>query len=67
MEGAGIDTSLAACVLVYVEVFSAGTYYVVRQMAKSPEAGIEDDIWPTRTAGLAPGPAWDLEHPHRRE
>ncbi len=67
IDGAAIGASLTAFMLVYLAVFGAGTYYVVRQMAKSPEAGIEDDIWPTRTAGLAPGPAWDLEHPHRRE
>ena len=56
--GAAIGASLTAFMLIYLAVFGAGTYYVLRQMAKSPEAGIEEDLGPTRSAGLMPGPFW---------
>ncbi len=60
IDGAAVGASLLAFIVVYFAVFGAGTYYTIRQMAKAPDAGIEEDLWPTRTAGLAPGPSMGL-------
>ena len=49
--------SLLAFVLVYVTIFGAGTYYILRLMARPPEAGDDlDDLGPTRSAGDHAGP-----------
>lgn len=50
-----VATSLAAFVLVYFLVFGAGTLYVLRLMARPPEAREDvEDLGPTRTAGITP-------------
>jgi len=53
-----VGASLAAFVLVYFAVFGAGIWYVLRLMAKPPEAheaGL--DGRPIRSAGITPAPA----------
>ena len=57
LDAAAVGASLVAFVLVYFAVFGAGTFYILRLMAKRPDAGIEEDIGPTRTAGMTPAPA----------
>jgi cytochrome d ubiquinol oxidase subunit I len=58
LDASAVGTSLILFVLVYFAVFGAGTYYALRPMAQSPDAGISDDEGrPTRSAGLMPGPA----------
>lgn len=53
-----VAASLAAFVVVYFLVFGAGTYYVLRLMAKPPSAGEpEPPSAPTRAAGITPAPA----------
>jgi cytochrome d ubiquinol oxidase subunit I len=52
-----VATSLIAFVIVYFAVFGAGTWYILRLMAKPPhahESGVEDA--PIRSAGIMPGP-----------
>jgi cytochrome d ubiquinol oxidase subunit I len=54
-----VATSLAAFVVVYFVVFGAGTFYVLRLLAKPPlpgEAGPQPGTV-TRTAGITPAPA----------
>ncbi len=64
----GMIGSLAAFVIVYFSVFAAGTWYVLRLMAKPPTAGEPDNVAgpdheaPTRTAGITPGPAMAGAH-----
>ena len=67
IDGAAVGASLTAFMLIYLAVFGAGTFYVVRQMAKSPDAGTEDDLSTTRAAGLAPGPALDFRRGRPRD
>ena len=53
-----VATSLLVFVIVYFAVFGAGTWYILRLMAKPPqphEGGVGKA--PIRTAGIAPGPA----------
>jgi len=52
-----VGGSLIAFVIVYFSVFAAGTYYIVRLMARPPQAGesAEPDA-PIRTAGITPAP-----------
>ncbi|MGD9785128.1 MAG: cytochrome ubiquinol oxidase subunit I [Hyphomicrobiaceae bacterium] len=54
-----VGSSLVAFFSVYLTVFGAGTFYVLRLMAKSPSAssGGPDPKAPVRAAGIAPGPA----------
>ena len=60
LDASAVGVSLMAFVIVYFIVFGAGTFYVLRLMAKAPITGGPDD-WetraPIRTAGIAPGPA----------
>ncbi len=50
-----VATSLVAFILVYFTLFGAGTVYILRLMAKPPEAGESDrPEGPTRSAGLTP-------------
>lgn len=59
----GVGISLIAFVAIYMIVFGAGTFYLIRLMGRTPE--IEDDRalkdGPIRTAGITPGPATDEE------
>ncbi len=51
----GVTGSLIAFVLVYFAVFGAGTWYILRLMAKAPEEGEEGEPRaPIRTAGVTP-------------
>jgi cytochrome d ubiquinol oxidase subunit I len=53
-----VAASLVAFIVVYFAVFGAGTFYILRLMAKRPDAGTDiGDIGLTRTAGITPGPA----------
>ncbi|MEA3001628.1 MAG: cytochrome bd ubiquinol oxidase subunit [Sphingomonadales bacterium] len=54
----GVTGSLLAFVIVYFTVFSAGTIYILRLMARLPEPGPPDEPQPPiRTAGVTPAPA----------
>jgi cytochrome bd ubiquinol oxidase subunit I len=54
----GVGGSLVAFVIVYFTVFSAGTWYILRLMAKPPARGEGAAAQgPIRTAGITPGPA----------
>jgi cytochrome d ubiquinol oxidase subunit I len=51
----GVTGSLVAFVLVYFAVFGAGTWYILRLMAKAPEEGEGGEPkTPIRTAGVTP-------------
>lgn len=53
-----VATSLLVFIVVYFAVFGTGTWYLLKLMAKPPEAReplLEDD--PTRAAGITPAPA----------
>ncbi|HET7409332.1 MAG TPA: cytochrome ubiquinol oxidase subunit I [Paracoccaceae bacterium] len=53
-----VEASLIAFVLVYFTIFGAGAWYILRLMARPPEAGSGmDELGPTRAAGITPGPA----------
>jgi cytochrome bd ubiquinol oxidase subunit I len=53
-----VEASLMAFVLVYCTVFGAGTYYILRLMRRSPEAGGDiEGLGPTRAAGITPAPS----------
>jgi cytochrome d ubiquinol oxidase subunit I len=53
-----VAASLLAFVLVYFSAFGAGTYYLLRLMAKPPEPGEADPpSLPQRAAGITPAPA----------
>ncbi len=54
-----VAVSLAAFVVVYFAVFGAGTVYILRAMARSPDgpADDEEESKPKRAAGITPGPA----------
>lgn len=56
IDAQAVGISLVAFIVVYFLVFGAGTYYALKLMAKRPDAGIDDDAGPTRSAGLTPGP-----------
>jgi len=55
-----VASSLVAFAVVYLAVFSAGVFYMLRLMAKPPQAS-ESDLSrePVRAGGLMPGPALD--------
>jgi cytochrome d ubiquinol oxidase subunit I len=56
LEAPAVGASLVAFIVVYFAVFGAGTFYVLRLMAKPPQADIEEvDLGPTRAAGFVPG------------
>jgi cytochrome d ubiquinol oxidase subunit I len=59
LDAAAVAASLVAFFVVYLCVFGAGTFYVLRLMSKSPEAGIDENIGPTRSAGITPAAAID--------
>jgi cytochrome d ubiquinol oxidase subunit I len=58
IDAQAVGASLVAFIVVYFLVFGAGTYYILRLMAKPPEPH-EPDIekgHPTRAAGITPAP-----------
>jgi len=57
LDAAAVGASLITFILVYFAVFGAGTFYVLRLMARPPRAKVEEDLGPTRAAGITPGPA----------
>ena len=59
LDAAAVGASLVAFIVVYFAVFGAGTFYILRLMSKPPDAGIDEDIGPTRAAGITPAPAVD--------
>jgi len=55
-----VGASLTAFIVVYFAIFGAGTFYVLRMMAKRPEiVGDREDQGPIRTAGVTPAPSVD--------
>ena len=54
-----VASSLVAFMLIYLAVFGAGTFYILRLMRTIPEAahGGPDRQGPLRAAGITPGPA----------
>lgn len=67
LEAPAVGASLIAFILVYFAVFGAGTFYVLRLMGRSPRAKVEEDLGPTRAAGIAPGPAMSGRRQHPAE
>jgi cytochrome d ubiquinol oxidase subunit I len=63
VDAAAVGASLIAFILVYFAVFGAGTFYMLRLMAKPPklaEPGLDPGA-PVRAGGLMPGPAMRKE------
>jgi cytochrome bd ubiquinol oxidase subunit I len=61
LHGPAVAASLTAFVVIYLSVFAMGTLYILRLMAKPPQAGepgLEPGT-PIRTAGITPAPAVD--------
>ena len=64
---AAVGASLIAFIIVYFAVFGAGVFYILRLMSKTPDAGIDENIGPTRAAGITPAAAVDAARVlHRR-
>ncbi|MDX1609839.1 MAG: cytochrome ubiquinol oxidase subunit I [Halofilum sp. (in: g-proteobacteria)] len=57
IDAAAVGISLVVFFFVYLAVFGAGTWYVLKLMGQPPRAGTTDDRTPMRAAGLMPGPA----------
>ena len=58
-----VATSLIAFVIVYFFVFGAGTFYILRLMARLPrDPTPELQEGPIRTQGITPGPAQGGSH-----
>ncbi len=55
-----VGASLVAFIIIYFSVFGAGTYYILRLMARAPTADEprlkDSSAGPTRTAGITPAP-----------
>src|SRR3546814_7750101 len=56
-----VASSLVAFIVVYFAVFGAGPFYVLRLMARHPQARLDEDVRPLRAAGLIPGPALEAQ------
>jgi cytochrome d ubiquinol oxidase subunit I len=70
VDAPAVGASFLAFLFVYTAVFGAGTFYILRLMAKPPEIA-EPGLprrEPTRAAGIMPGPAQEIEGaaPHGR-
>ena len=62
IDAPAVGSSLFAFILVYLAVFGAGIFYMLRLMLKRPELsepGLPPDE-PTRAAGITPGPAQEI-------
>jgi cytochrome d ubiquinol oxidase subunit I len=58
LDAPAVGASLIAFIVVYFAVFTAGTFYILRLMASSPETSPTNvDMGPTRSAGITPAPA----------
>jgi len=60
-----VASSLLAFIVVYVIVFGAGIFYLLRLMRHEPKVEGEEaaEKGPQRAAGITPGPAEQLGHP----
>src|SRR3546814_15398642 len=57
LDAPAVAASLLAFVIVYFAVFGAGTWYILRLMAKPPEPHESATLaGPARTAGITPAP-----------
>jgi cytochrome bd ubiquinol oxidase subunit I len=57
-----VASSLVAFIVVYFAIFGAGTFYILRLMARSVESGPTIEVLgPTRTAGITPAPSVDRD------
>jgi cytochrome bd ubiquinol oxidase subunit I len=55
VDAEAVGASLIAFIIVYFIVFGAGTFYILRLMARGPDAGAAElNEGPTRTAGITP-------------
>jgi cytochrome d ubiquinol oxidase subunit I len=55
VDAEAIGASLIGFIIVYFVVFGAGVFYILRLMARGPDAGeAQLDEGPTRTAGITP-------------
>jgi cytochrome bd ubiquinol oxidase subunit I len=55
VDAEAVGASLIAFIIVYFAVFGAGTFYILRLMARPPDAGAAElNEGPTRTAGITP-------------
>jgi len=65
IAAAAVGSSLAAFILIYLAVFGAGAFYIVRLMGRPPGAGESgpDPGLPSHAAGIRPGPAASLGGP----
>jgi cytochrome d ubiquinol oxidase subunit I len=62
LRAAAVATSLLTFVIVYFIVFGAGTYYLLRLMAKAPAPHeSEPASTPQRATGFTPAPALSKE------
>lgn len=58
VDAPAVATSLIAFIIVYFLVFGAGTFYILRLMARLPRDPMPDlQDGPIRTAGITPAPA----------
>ena len=58
LDAAAVATSLVAFIIVYFFAFGAGTYYLLRMMAKPPQPGEPEPLKaPQRAAGITPAAA----------
>lgn len=55
-----VGSTLVAFVAIYVAVFGAGTFYILRLMRRGPLFARQEAPEITRAAGLVPGPALEL-------
>ena len=65
IAAAAVGSSLAAFILIYLAVFGAGAFYIVRLMGRPPgadESGPDPGL-PSHAAGIRPGPAASLGGP----
>jgi cytochrome d ubiquinol oxidase subunit I len=63
IEAPAVGASLVAFIVVYFLVFGAGTFYILRLMARLPRDTMPElDEGPLRTAGVTPGPAAAKSH-----
>ncbi|MFP3920868.1 MAG: cytochrome ubiquinol oxidase subunit I [Dichotomicrobium sp.] len=59
-----VATSLVAFIVVYFIIFGAGTFYILRLMGKTPDAGVDvSELGPTRSSGILPWPDRERSRP----
>jgi cytochrome d ubiquinol oxidase subunit I len=63
IDAPAVATSLVAFIIVYFLVFGAGTFYILRLMARLPHDSMPDLAdGPIRSAGITPAPALGERH-----